>query len=185
MREDLLPDMKILTSVESLVSIKSAGEALKNLTKESDTAVGEVSKWIKSQEETEIDRFALDDELCQQPQRMGEATGWVALARAWVDYFNLMARTLESAVQDKLRHEWEDEGVKVVEARLSSVAAADPVLAEVRDLRALWAPYATGCEGIRDAVVQRSSALSKLVTLWENEYFAADSKVDDKKKGKK
>ena len=122
-----------------------------------------------------IDKYRLDEQLCKQPDLMTMACTLSGFARAWQSYLNSLQKMTNAAVSRRYREKWESHKIKFTEARLSSVAASEPVCYRIANMRQEWEYWMTLAEGLRESISQKGSMLTRLVVLWEKEYFVKDS----------
>lgn len=177
--EDTLPD-KSMTEIVEMFQNNDSKEIQKF--KDAHNEAVAISMHETRQTPLDIDRFNLDEELCKQPNAMAQACEIVACSKAWLDFVTNAMKSFESAYSGLLRVEAEKAGEKVVESKLDKMCADHMAFHVLRQMKSDWIAQTARADGLREALLQRSSALSKLVTLWEGEYFSTDTKVQKRKK---
>lgn len=131
-----------------------------------------------------IDRNDLDRELERHPAVTQGVVDVLADARYFSDFLSGLAKAFRPAFIERARADRTAAGEKVTETGLASAADADPLGLEIVDMSLLWRRAVAALDGEFTVVLQKGSAMNRLVTLWEGGYFAADSAGAGRRRGR-
>jgi hypothetical protein len=129
-----------------------------------------------------IDRHNLDQELIEQPELFYRICEQYALAVSQRDQMNDRCKQVAAERLERWRAKLEAKSEKVTEARLKTLAAADPKYTAVVREYAEAARQVDQWLALKDSFGQRAWVLKDLVQLFVAGYFQSNSAGGDKRK---
>lgn len=121
-----------------------------------------------------IDKYALDDELEDQPRYFGEAAQFLADAISYRDDEKSGVDGTRALIDQELRQQAAEEAKKTTESGIANVVIGDPRYQRAIRRHAAWADRVNRLNGIKDAIQQRGYALKDLSSLYVAGYWTGN-----------